>query len=291
MRTLLQPGPVHEQRIESFAGKARHLSFTVESGVSLSNGLTAPLAAAGFQAATLRFSGARVEPFRYVMPDHAKDASHVAYFSAPRSPAGATLIERANATFGFHLGRPFLHCHAAWIEPDGQRRGGHILNDETILASQVEVQAWGFDDLRIESAEDEETNFTLLRPSGASVAGANAILARVRPNEDITLAIETIARAHGVTDATIEGSVGSLVGTRFADGREVRGPATEVLITGGAVRDGVAAVDLISVDMAGRVHEGRISRGENPVCITFDLVLIRSATAPDGIPGTVASRG
>ena len=84
MWTLLHPGPVHPRRIDSFAGEARRLVFTVAPGVSLLDGLTGPLVEAGFQAATLRFSGASVGPFRYVMPDHAADASHVAYFSLPR---------------------------------------------------------------------------------------------------------------------------------------------------------------------------------------------------------------
>ena len=293
MRALVQPGPVHPRRIDSFAAEARRLAFVAAPGGSLLEALTAPLVAAGFQAAVLRFSGAAVAPFRYVMPNHAPDASHVAYFSAPWEPEGVTRIERASATFGWHNGQPFLHCHAVWIEADGQRRGGHILNDETVLISGVAVEAWGFEALRIETAEDAETNFTLFQPSwverrgvGGRDAfpspspsrrrdgGTNAVLARVRPNEDICHAIETLARTHGMSDASIVGSVGSLVGTRFDDGRDVPDRATEVLVTHGAVREGVATLDLLSVDMEGHVHEGRIARGENPVCITFDLVLV-----------------
>jgi predicted DNA-binding protein with PD1-like motif len=277
MRALVHPGPVHPRRIDSFTGQARRLAYTAEPGVSLLHGLTGPLVNAGFQAATLRFSGASVDPFRYVMPDHASDASHVAYFSAPRAPSGITKIERANATFGWHLGLPFLHCHAAWIEPDEQRRGGHILNDETILAAPVEVQAWGFDTLRIDTAEDAETNFRLFHPSGQSIRGTNGILARVRPNEDITIAVETIARAHDMPDSIVQGSVGSLTGARFTGGREVQDHATEVLVTHGSVRDGRASLDAMVVDMEGHVHQGRLLRGENPVCITFDLVLTREA--------------
>jgi hypothetical protein len=41
----------------------------------------------------------------------------------------------------------------------------------------------------------------------------------------------------------------------------------------GNVRNGVATIDMVVVDMEGRVHEGRLVRGDNPVCITFDLVL------------------
>jgi predicted DNA-binding protein with PD1-like motif len=278
MRSLLHPGPIHPNRLDSFAGEARHLAFSVPPGVSLLEGLTRPLVEAGFQSAILNFARAAVDPFRYVMPAHAPDPSHVAYFSAPRAPAGLTQIERASASFGFHFGEPFLHCHAAWIEPDGRRRGGHILNDETMLASEIEVDAWGFVKIRLATAGDEETNFTLFQLSGESTPGSNAVLARVRPNEDITHAAETIANTHGITDALILGSVGSLVGTRFADETEITGHATEVLITQGAISRGIATLDIMSIDMEGRVHTGRLTRGENPVCITFDLLLVRTST-------------
>jgi predicted DNA-binding protein with PD1-like motif len=274
MRTLVHPGPVHPRRIDGFTGHARRLRFRAAPGMSLLEALTGPLVSAGSQSATLRFSNARVDPFHYVMPDHAPDALHVAYFSPPRAPVGTTRVERASATFGWHHGQPFLHCHAAWIEPGGLHRGGHILNDETVLVSEVEVQAWGFDTLRVETAEDLETNFTLFQPSGESIPGANAILARVRPNEDITLAIEQLAREFDMPNAHIAGSVGSLIGARFDDGHEVADHAIEVLVTNGDVRDGIASLEILAVDMAGHVHEGRLTRGENPVCITFDVVLV-----------------
>jgi len=39
------------------------------------------------------------------------------------------------------------------------------------------------------------------------------------------------------------------------------------------------------VDMQGRVHEGRLVRGDNPVCITFDLVLIGTADTSAALGG------
>jgi len=275
MRVLTQPGPVHPRRIESLTGEARTLSFAVPAGATLLDGLTAPLAAAGFQSAVLRFSGARLNPFRYVMPDRAADDTHVAYFSAPRAPEGTTVVDSAAATFGWNDGAPFLHCHAFWTEPDGKRRGGHILNADSRLTSPLTINAWAFDSLRIATAPDAETNFTLFQPTGDPRPGANAILARVRPNEDILTALETIAADHAWPNATVVGSVGSLVGTRFADGRDLPDRATEVLVLDGAVRNGRATLDLASIDMKGEVHTGRIAHGENAVCITFDLVLLR----------------
>jgi predicted DNA-binding protein with PD1-like motif len=231
------------------------------------------LVAAGFQSATLSFSGGAMNPFRYVMPGPPDDETHVAYFTAPRAPAGETRIERANATFGFADGAPFLHCHACWIESDGLRRGGHILPRETVVTHETTVQAWGFTDIRVETAADPETNFTLFQPTRSSRTGTLGVVARVRPNQDITLAVEAIASAHALSDAVVRGSLGSLIGAHFTDGRIVPDLATEVLVRDGHVHNGRATLDLVVVDMQGAVHEGMVVRGDNPVLITFDLVL------------------
>jgi predicted DNA-binding protein with PD1-like motif len=249
------------------------LRFVLRAGLSLTEALTGPLVEAGFQSATLVIAGGTLNPFRYVMPGPADDASHVAYFTAPRAPEGVTRIERANATFGWSDGKPFLHCHAAWIEPDGSRRGGHILPHESVVCEETPVEAWGFRDIRVATAPDAETNFTLLQPSGGTAADARGLFARIKPNEDITLAVEAAAAEHGLRNAVVRGSLGSLIGARFTDGTDVPDHATEVLVREGSVRDGIATLDLLVVDMAGQVHGGILARGQNPVCITFDLIL------------------
>jgi predicted DNA-binding protein with PD1-like motif len=265
IRSLRQPGPVHPNRIDCCSGEVVPLRYRLTPGLTLNEAVTGPLVEAGFQSGTVVFRHVALNPFRFVMPGPADDDSHVAYFSAPRAPAGTTRIERANATFGWADGKPFIHCHAVWVEPDGHRRGGHILPTETIVAEAGDVQAWGFRDVRIDTRPDPETNFTLFQPSGGG-AGRDVVL-RMKPNQDVVSALETI----GVRNGVIRGSLGSLIGARFTDGGRVDDHATEVLVREGSIRDGVAALDLLVVDMQGEVHEGWLQRGENPVCITFDL--------------------
>jgi predicted DNA-binding protein with PD1-like motif len=278
MRRLKQPGPIHPQRIESFGATPHSLSFPLTVGMTLLEGVTEKLVNAGWRGGTLTFAEAGFSPFRYVMPGPPDDASHVAYFSAPCAPAGITRIEQANATFGWHDGKPFLHCHAVWTEADGARRGGHILPAEAVVVAAGMVHAWGFTDIAIETSHDPETNFTLLQPSGASRTEAAAVVARVRPNEDIVTAVETVARIHNMPDAAIRGSLGSLIGAQFDNGMSVPDDATEVLVRRGRVRQGMAEIDLLAVDARGHVHQGRLERGANPVCITFDLVLTSDAS-------------
>jgi len=272
IRSLRQPGPTHPSRIDCFRGAVSSRRLTLQPGMTLNEAITGPLVAAGFQCGTVTFTGTELNPFHYVMPGPADDASHVAYFTAPRAPAGTTRVEQGNATFGWADGKPFVHCHAAWTEPDGSRRGGHILPLETIIAAPGEATAWAFNTIRIEATADPETNFTLFQPSGNANTGSG-LVARIKPNEDVVTALETIARTHGVRDAVVRGSLGSLIGARFTDGSQVVDHATEVLVREGFIRNGLAELDLLVVDMGGAVHEGWLRRGDNPVCITFDLFL------------------
>jgi len=273
MRTLVQPGPVHPARFESFQGEPISLRYTLTPGLTLTEALTAPLIAAGLQSATITFGAGSLLPFRYVVPGPPDSKAHVAYFSAPHAPKAETRVDVANATFGWDGGKPFVHIHGAWTEPDGSRHGGHMLPQDCIVACEMPAQAWGFAEIRLATAADPETNFTLLQPSGGSVAGARGVFARIRPNQDVSLAVEAIARRHDLRDAIVRGSMGSLIGAHFSDGRVVADYATEVLVRQGAVHDGVAELSMVVADMQGHAHEGHLVRGDNPVLITFDLVL------------------
>jgi predicted DNA-binding protein with PD1-like motif len=273
MRQLRQPGPPHPERTESYRTTLRGLRLTLQPGRTLQEAVCGPLSDAGFQSASLRFAGGSFSPFRYVMPALPDDSAHVAYFSAACAPDGVVRIEHAAATFGWSDGSALLHCHAAWLTDDGQRQGGHLLPDHCVVESPIEVDVWGSDDIRIASRADAETNFTLLQPIGDPAASGPDVIARIRPNQDLVLATETVARRHGIREAMIVGTLGSLVGACFVEGETVDDIATEILVTQGTIRGGVAELDVLAVDMRGMVHGGRLARGNNAVCITADLML------------------
>ena len=71
----------------------------------------------------------------------------------------------------------------------------------------------------------------------------------------------------------MRGSLGSLIGARFTDGRTRRRLRNGSAGARGVLRDGVAELEMLVADMQGNVHEGLLVRGDNPVLITFDLVL------------------
>jgi hypothetical protein len=99
-------------------------------------------------------------------------------------------------------------------------------------------------------------------------------MACIRPNEEIGAALKLLCHRHGFDSAIVRGSLGSLIGAYFADGRRVADHATEVLVQRGSISaDSEVVLEMLVVDMQGVVHEGVLRHGENPVCITFELVI------------------
>jgi predicted DNA-binding protein with PD1-like motif len=257
------------------------LDFPLETGCSLNEAVTRPLLESGFDTAVLTLRGGRLAPFSYVLPALSPDVSHAAYYSQTFALASAQ-VEIAQATCGTRDGAPFIHCHAVWVEPDGTRRAGHVLPEQTVVGSTVEARAWVSVEIAIRAEPDLETNFTLFRPvhlaSAAAMSGPRMAFARIRPDQDATEALEAVCREHGFRAAIVRSSVGSLIGAEFEDGRMVEDIATEFLVLDGAAAPDEAGemrgfLDVAVADMQGRLHEGRLLRGRNPVCITFELAI------------------
>jgi predicted DNA-binding protein with PD1-like motif len=283
MTFLAQPGPALLPRVESVPGLACPLAFTLEPGLSLQEAVIRPLRAAGFASAMVELESGALAPFAYVLPAHSPDSTHAAWYSDTHAPAGGARLERACATLGLRDGQPSLHCHAVWTEAGGSRRAGHVLTERSIVAAPIIARAWGLSGAAFQAAPDAETNFTLFQPVSQEPStpspGASRVAAiRIRPNEDVTEALEAACRQHGFARAVPRGSIGSLVGARFTDGRVVEDIATELLVTGGGLAPDAAGVPrgelaVALADMRGQVHEGWLLRGRNPVCITFELLL------------------
>jgi predicted DNA-binding protein with PD1-like motif len=280
MRRIDHPGPAASERIAAVAGSAVPIRFVLDPGLMVDEAVAAGMKAAGCVGGFVEFHGGRCEPFRYVMPAASADPRYVAWYSETFEPAGPVDVRRACAIVGVRDGKTFLHCHGIWDTSEGQRMG-HMLAPATMVAEPIEVTGIGFRDATFEAMPDQETNFTLFEPvrragAVASTTGAGGLIAKVRPNEDISLAIEEICLRQGITRANVYG-IGSLNGVRFVDGTQVGSHATEVLIregrvenAGGQVRARLA-IDV--VDMKGVISSGEILRGDNPVCVTFELVI------------------
>ena len=104
---------------------------------------------------------------------------------------------------------------------------------------------------------------------------------RLRPNQDLVSAVETAAREHGLQNALVRSAVGSLVDAVLEAGERtvtVPGPGIEILTLSGELRSGAggqprATLSGTIADGKAQVYGGRFRRGENPICITLELVL------------------
>jgi predicted DNA-binding protein with PD1-like motif len=278
LRRLTHPGPVSPERAELVNCDLSAFSFSLEAGASFNAAVTAGFERAGFAGGVAYLRGLVLGPAHYVIPSEATDGDHVAWYSAPFSPKAAVTVEKAVAIAGRRDGKPFVHCHGIWSDETGGRRMGHLLPMETTVAAEADAVALGSRGGLFAARHDPETNFTLFKPEpGESGHGeGKALVLRVRPNEDVTSAIEKACVAAGLTQAAVHG-IGSLNGISFDDGRFVPDHATEVMIRRGAVavEDGAASaiVEIAAVDMDGTIHEGVLARGDNPVCVTFELII------------------
>lgn len=281
MRRIEQPGPATPERIQWVESHGRRFEMTLQPGLTLLESVRRGFAAAGFTSGVLAVGGVALSPFAYVMPALSQTPEHAAFYSEIFRPAGIARIETGAMTFGLRDGAPFFHCHALWTEASGKRSGGHILPDETMVAEAITLPAIGLDGAGFAANSDPETNFKLFGPVSAELLGATRegrfFALRVLPNIDLASALEQFCRERGVARATIHGGVGSTIGARFEDGRAVENFATEVAIEAGHVvveaGQAMSEIDVALVDYTGAMAQGRLRRGDNPVLMTFELVL------------------
>ena len=281
MRRIEQPGTGTPERIQWAECHGLAFPMTLEAGLPLLEAVRRSFAAAGFVSGVAKLDGLALAPFAYVMPALSKTPEHAAFYSETFRPAGTARVERGAMTFGQRDGGPFFHAHALWVEGSGKRNGGHILPDETMVAETVTLPAVGLDGAAFLAETDGETNFKLFGPKPAPFLDATRngrfFALRVKPNVDFCGALEAFCAEQGIREAVIHGGVGSTIGARFEAGRPVENFATEVAITAGRIADAGeglrATVDAALVDYRGGLASGRLVRGDNPVLMTFELVL------------------
>ena len=282
MRHIRHPGQPAASRTSAVADLPIALRFALRPGETVLESIAKGFAEAGCRGGVVRFDTGRCEPFQYVMPANSRDGAHAAWYSDVFAPVGPVSLKQCVAIVGERDGQPFIHCHGAWETTEGLRMG-HMLGAECQLVSPGEASGIGFRHATFGATPDGETHFTLFEPmaiDASPTASPTALLVRIRPNEDVCEAIEAICRDHRITSAQIHG-IGSLNEVRFADGRQLKSHATELLVRSGSVdeqdRELRARLDIAVVGIDGTIAEGEILRGENPVCVTFELVLVAQA--------------
>jgi predicted DNA-binding protein with PD1-like motif len=274
-RRIAQPGPPPEPRIVAVEGRGRLAETMLPAGLSLLDAVHQAVAGFGAESAVMSIAGGAFGPLSYVIPSLPPDATHAAFYSPTFAPAGGASLRDGCITFGWRDGAPFLHCHAFWTEADGQAHGGHILPAETVIAAPVPARIWLLDGLAFEQHPDPETNFTLFAPVPRTRTGdgTRCFGLRLRPNQDLYTTLEEFCIAHGIARARLHGGVASIIGADYEDGDQIESFATEMYLRNGVVQEGRALLDVALVDYTGRLSEGRLRRGANPVLMTVEIVI------------------
>jgi hypothetical protein len=290
MRRQEQPGPAAAERLTIRAGKLTRFSVALEAGVTLNEAIARAMRAKGCRSGVLVLRGGLFRTLRYVIPALSTEPRYAAYYSATHEAAAPVRAGQVNITFGEREEGALAHVHASWTGADGSRGAGHVLPLESTLAEPVEAEAWAVEGAGFTVRPDAETNFSLFTPEAwAEPAGpATGALVKIQPNEDACAALEAACARLGWPAAQVRGGVGSLVGARFSDGRTMGRAPTEVLVQGGKVLPGEpngppnATLTLLAIDHEGRIEEGLIVPGNNPVLMTFELLL--TPHHPQGLP-------
>jgi acyl-CoA synthetase (AMP-forming)/AMP-acid ligase II len=276
LRQLKHPGPVSPIRYEAVRTELTPVEGVLRPGEGFLAGVARVFAEAGCKGGFVNIEGGACDPFRYVLPAFSPDKDHAAWYSATFAPAAGGRFEKATAIFGERDGAPFLHCHGIWDTGEGGLRMGHVLPFDSVVSEPIAVKGYGSATATFDSIPDPETNFTLFSAKGEGDAGSG-ILLRIRPNEDVATVIEDVCRRHGIGSGRIFG-IGSINEPVFEDRRRIACLATEIAVDNAVLEqtaEGLrATLDAAVVDTDGVIYHGRLARGDNPVGVTFELVIV-----------------
>ncbi len=276
LRQLKHPGPVAPIRYEAVRTELTPVEGELRPGEVFLAGVARVFAEAGCKGGFVNIQGGTCDPFRYVLPAFSPDKDHAAWYSATFAPAAGGRFEKATAIFGERDRAPFLHCHGIWDTGEGRLRMGHVLPFDSVVSEPIAVKGWGSATATFVSIPDPETNFTLFSAKGEGNSGSG-ILLRIRPNEDVATVIEDVSRRYGIGSGRVFG-IGSINEPVFEDGRRVTCLATEIAIENAVLEqtaEGLRArLDAAVVDIDGVIYHGLLARGDNPVGVTFELVIV-----------------
>lgn len=278
---MVHPGPVAERRVDWAASRLIRSTERINGGGRSLLEVIADFADAhGVASGTGRIEHCALSATRFTTGGPARDGKAANYTFI--RDLGAGHLPWGTFSFGRTPdGAPFVHCHAR-VEADGiaQRAGGHLFPADCMVEGELKINLCGLPDIDLVQMPDAETLHSVFEiEAGGHDTGADALFVRVRPNEDVTMAIEAACRAAGVADAHIAPSLGSLnAPVLTGEGgkhRALSSVGMEVLAFTGTVRGGTAALDVIAVDEAGSPHRGPLARGLAPVCVTAEVALVR----------------
>jgi predicted DNA-binding protein with PD1-like motif len=292
MLTLTHPGPRTAPRLIACESRSSSAIVHLVPGLPLADQLFRALRSLGTESGIAELSSGSLSPISYCVPTEGTGQKAVSFSETRTTPEGHLVV--GTATLGVREGKPFMHSHCVWVALEGQLQGGHLWAETRVGKQPPVVVLHALHDVELVSADDPETLMPVFtpRPMGdltmppldsPSSPQHRSVVARICPNEDITTAVKTMCQSAGIQSAAIRGGIGSLIGATFTGppgggSVTVEGPGTEVATLVGHLTtdsDGNANITITCtlVDKFGQVHAGTLVPGENPVAITYELLI------------------
>ncbi len=274
MQSVVHPGPVGNERLQIALCSGEPFTVKLQAGIPLEQAVDEALSPLGFDSAWLELQQTSVEPVCYVIPDHASDNQHVAWYSE-KYEFERGRIDRLGMIVGRYNERIFTHSHGQWTSSEGKQAMGHLLAPDTILATSATASGIGLKGATFDRRHDPETNFELFHIDKTDQIGGDYAAIRLLPNQDFATALHNACNRLGWTSARVHG-IGSLIGACFEDGQTLNSVATEFLVTDCVIELQSYQPEIVIVGVEpDNILCGRLSRGKNAVLVTAEIVMQR----------------
>jgi len=111
------------------------------------------------------------------------------------------------------------------------------------------------------------------------------VMARLKPNQDLTESVEALCRQYGMQTAIVRGAIGSLIDAHLEYATptgwremEINGPGVEILNVFGEIgfnggKPHAHPLQGVVADVEGKIFAGRFVRGANLSFITIEITL------------------
>ncbi|GAB1378101.1 hypothetical protein [Pararhodobacter aggregans] len=270
IETLAHPGPAPARRWAVAPCQAEPVEVLLPVAERLADSVA--LGLAGYDGGWLVIEDAPLATLDFVIPGEDPTGAHAAWYAGPCRMGAGRIVQ-----LGLHAGRKeggaWLHGHGSFAAPGWEGPDfGHILPVESRLAQPVRARGWGLKGARLEVSADPETHFPLFQPVALG-GGREALLVTLRPNQDLTEALESAVAEAGIAEGRVFG-LGSVVRPQLEGQSRIDSHATELLLTEAVITRGRARLGVELVTLQGTRHRGLLARGENGVCITAELLVV-----------------
>ncbi|TNM57001.1 PCC domain-containing protein [Brevibacterium sediminis] len=295
---VVHAGQRQSPRIVSVPTRCTEHVLELPEGADLFASLEASLTDFAVPGIMAEFVSGQFGHIDYVHPAYGPDAEHPMSFTQAFTVDDPSRLRHASATIGWRDDSPFCHVHASWTNADGETKGGHLLPGTLTGPFGLTIRLFALPDAHLISDVDPETGFSAFAPHpvtpahaaassstapdlAAATRPAEAVVTRVRPGEILDEAVLAVCRTADFDSAEVVASLGSTTGAVFTDGT-APWPAVEFTHLSGAVtgaRNSTPRIALSGevVDVAGEVSSGTLKPQANPVAVTFELFVRRTA--------------